>query len=167
MPPCEQQLREHVIRAGRMMYERGWIAANDGNITARIDPERILATPAGVCKGTMLPEDLIVCDNAGNRISVHGGTKVKFTTAARWWITFSTPAGTACPINAPALTPLPASWRMHHLERRSRSRFGKGQKPYFSLRNRKASCPPSMTTVISRRMTSTSIAPLHLIRPPE
>lgn len=69
MRPSEQQLREHVIRAGRMMYERGWIAANDGNITARIDSHRILATPAGVCKGTMLPEDLIVCDNAGNRIS--------------------------------------------------------------------------------------------------
>lgn len=69
MRPSEQQLREHMIRAGRMMYERGWIAANDGNITARIDPQRILATPAGVCKGTMLPEDLIVCDNGGNRIS--------------------------------------------------------------------------------------------------
>jgi len=65
----EQQLREQVIRAGRMMYERGWIAANDGNITARIDPERILATPAGVCKGSMLPEDLIVCDNHGDRVS--------------------------------------------------------------------------------------------------
>jgi L-fuculose-phosphate aldolase len=69
MPSCEQQLREQVIRAGRMMYERGWIAANDGNITARLDSERILATPAGVCKGNMLPEDLIVCDNDGNRIA--------------------------------------------------------------------------------------------------
>jgi L-fuculose-phosphate aldolase len=69
MPPCEQQLREQVIRTGRMMYERGWIAANDGNITVRLDADRILATPAGVCKGSMLPEDLIVCDNDGNRIS--------------------------------------------------------------------------------------------------
>ena len=69
MLSSELQLREQVVRAGRMMYERGWIAANDGNITARIDQERILATPAGVCKGNMLAEDLIVCDNNGNRIS--------------------------------------------------------------------------------------------------
>lgn len=69
MPSCEHDLREQVVRAGRMMYERGWIAANDGNITARLDGERILATPAGVCKGALSPEDLIVCDNAGNRVS--------------------------------------------------------------------------------------------------
>lgn len=71
MSSCEQQLREQVVRAGRMMYDRGWIAANDGNITARLDAERILATPAGVCKGTMSPEDLIVCDNDGNKIAGH------------------------------------------------------------------------------------------------
>jgi L-fuculose-phosphate aldolase len=55
-----------------MMYERGWIAANDGNLTARLDGERILATPAGVCKGRIRPEDLIVCDAAGNKISGSG-----------------------------------------------------------------------------------------------
>jgi len=32
MPPCEQQLREDIVGTGRMMYERGWIAANDGNL---------------------------------------------------------------------------------------------------------------------------------------
>jgi len=68
----EQQLREDIVGAGRMMYERGWIAANDGNLTARLDGERILATPAGVCKGRMRPEDLIVCDDAGNKISGPG-----------------------------------------------------------------------------------------------
>jgi L-fuculose-phosphate aldolase len=69
MPPSEQQLREEIVRAGRMMYDRGWIAANDGNITARLDQDRILATPAGVCKGRMSPDELLVCDNEGNRIS--------------------------------------------------------------------------------------------------
>jgi L-fuculose-phosphate aldolase len=68
MSPSEHQLREEIVRAGRMMYERGWIAANDGNITARLDRDRILATPAGVCKGTMLSEDLLICDNDGNRV---------------------------------------------------------------------------------------------------
>jgi L-fuculose-phosphate aldolase len=72
MPCGEQQLREDIVGTGRMMYERGWIAANDGNLTVRLDSERILATPAGVCKGRMRPEDLIVCDIAGNKISGSG-----------------------------------------------------------------------------------------------
>ena len=72
MPCSEQQLREDIVGSGRMMYERGWIAANDGNLTVRLNGERILATPAGVCKGRMRPEDLIVCDGAGNKIAGSG-----------------------------------------------------------------------------------------------
>src|SRR5258705_11044187 len=72
MPWGEQQLREDIVGAGRMMYERGWIAANDGNLTVRLDSERILATPAGVSKGRMRPEDLIVCDSDGNKFSGSG-----------------------------------------------------------------------------------------------
>ena len=45
------------------------MAANDGNITIRMDQDRILATPTGVCKGMMHPDDLIVCDMQGNKIS--------------------------------------------------------------------------------------------------
>lgn len=68
----EQQLREDIVRAGRMMYERGWMAASDGNITVRLGPDRMLATPSGVCKGWLRPEDLIICDAAGEKISGTG-----------------------------------------------------------------------------------------------
>jgi len=69
MSPSEQQHREDIVRIGRMMYERGWIAGADGNITLRLDSQRILSTPTGMCKGRMNPEDLIICDNEGNKIS--------------------------------------------------------------------------------------------------
>jgi L-fuculose-phosphate aldolase len=69
MRTTEEQLRQDIVRTGRMMYERGWIAANDGNVTVRLDARRILATPTGVCKGRMVPEDLIICDNDGNKVS--------------------------------------------------------------------------------------------------
>jgi len=65
----EQQRREEIVRVGRMMYEHGWIASTDGNLSVRLDEERILATPTGVCKGSMQPEDAIVCDLHGNRLS--------------------------------------------------------------------------------------------------
>lgn len=65
----EQRLREKIVRIGRLMFEKGWIAANDGNITIRLDDERILATPSGVSKGMMRPEDLILCDLGGAKLS--------------------------------------------------------------------------------------------------
>ena len=69
MSLSEQQQREDIVRIGRMMYERGWVAGTDGNISIRLNAERILATPTGMCKGRMSPDDLIVCDNDGNKIS--------------------------------------------------------------------------------------------------
>ena len=65
----DQQPREQIVQTGRQMYERGWMAANEGNITVLLDNERILATPTGVCKGHMRPEDLIVCDRDGRKIT--------------------------------------------------------------------------------------------------
>ena len=44
-------------------------SANDGNITIRLDQERILATPTGTSKGMMHPDDLIVMDMQGKKIS--------------------------------------------------------------------------------------------------
>src|SRR6266853_2014326 len=69
MPSSEQQRREELAQTGRKMYESGWMAANDGNITIRLDEKRILATTTGVCKGQMHPDQLLICDNDGNKIS--------------------------------------------------------------------------------------------------
>jgi L-fuculose-phosphate aldolase len=44
------------------------VAANDGNISVRLGADRILATPTGVSKGMMEPEDLIICDLDGTKI---------------------------------------------------------------------------------------------------
>src|SRR5580698_10069755 len=68
MLKTEQQLREDIVQVGRMMFDKGWIAANDGNVTIRLDEDRILATPTGVCKGMMRPEDLLLCNLNGEKI---------------------------------------------------------------------------------------------------
>ena len=65
----EREHRDDIVRIGRLIYEKGWVAANDGNITVRLDGERILSTPTGVSKGMMDPDDLILVDTAGNKIS--------------------------------------------------------------------------------------------------
>jgi len=65
----EQEHREEIVRVGRLMFEKGWIAANDGNITVRLDSERLLATPRGVSKGMLKPEDLVVVDMDGQKVA--------------------------------------------------------------------------------------------------
>ena len=69
MVKTEREYREDICQIGRLVFQKGWVAANDGNITIRLDAERILATPTGVCKGMMQPDDLIIVDMKGNKIS--------------------------------------------------------------------------------------------------
>ena len=69
MVKTEREHREDIIQIGKLVFGKGWVAANDGNITIRLDAERILATPTGVCKGMMHPDDLIIVDMKGNKIS--------------------------------------------------------------------------------------------------
>ncbi len=58
-----------IVRIGKMMYNRQFIAGTDGNISVRLDDDRILITPAGYRKGEMTVEDLVVIDYDGKKIS--------------------------------------------------------------------------------------------------
>lgn len=72
MPETEQQLRQDMVRIGRMMFEKGWIAAYDGNLSARLPGGRILVTPSGVCKGMLQEDDPIVCNLDGQKLEGKG-----------------------------------------------------------------------------------------------
>jgi L-fuculose-phosphate aldolase len=68
MSKTERELRQDIVDIGKLVYQKGWVAANDGNITIRLDHERVLCTPTGVSKGMMHPDDMIICDMKGNKI---------------------------------------------------------------------------------------------------
>lgn len=61
-------LRQEIVNTGKKMYHHQLIAASDGNISVRLDEERILATPSGLCKGEMSMEDLVIIDVQGNHL---------------------------------------------------------------------------------------------------
>lgn len=65
------QLKEEICDIGRRIYAKGFAAANDGNISFRIDENRVLCTPTGVCKGFLKPEDVCLVDMEGNQLSGH------------------------------------------------------------------------------------------------
>lgn len=62
-------LKKDICEVGKRVYNRGYVAANDGNISARLDDNRILCTPTGVSKGYLTEEMLAVCDLEGKQIS--------------------------------------------------------------------------------------------------
>jgi L-fuculose-phosphate aldolase len=61
----ERRLRCQICNVGRSLYEYGFAVACEGNISVRLDSNRILVTPTGTCKGRLSPEDLVVTDMDG------------------------------------------------------------------------------------------------------
>jgi L-fuculose-phosphate aldolase len=64
----EWQVKQMICDMGRRMYEKGYVAANDGNISYRIGNGRYLCTPTGVSKGFLKPSDICVVDDEGRQI---------------------------------------------------------------------------------------------------
>jgi L-fuculose-phosphate aldolase len=66
------QHKKDIIEIGRRLYQKGFVASNDGNISTRIGATEILATTTGVSKGFLGPEDIILVDMRGNKIAGRG-----------------------------------------------------------------------------------------------
>ncbi|HTZ96263.1 MAG TPA: class II aldolase/adducin family protein [Terriglobales bacterium] len=64
----ERQYRREVISFGRMLHQRGCVAAMDGNLSVRLDERRILATPTAMSKGSLRESDLVIVDLEGRVI---------------------------------------------------------------------------------------------------
>jgi L-fuculose-phosphate aldolase len=69
------RLRADIVEVGRRLWVRGFVASNDGNISVRIAPDRLLVTPANVSKGFMSPDMMVVTDLDGRLISGAPGRK--------------------------------------------------------------------------------------------
>jgi L-fuculose-phosphate aldolase len=54
-----------LIAAGRRLGARGLISAGEGNLSVRLDDERLLVTPTGLRKDEMTPDDLVIVRLAG------------------------------------------------------------------------------------------------------
>ena len=68
MPKTEAEHRTDLVRVCHLIYEKGWVAMNDGNVSIRLDEDRILCTPTAVSKGFVQLDDLIVCDCTGKKM---------------------------------------------------------------------------------------------------
>jgi len=61
----EYRLREEIVAIGKRMWDKGFIAAADGNISVRLSSDRLLITPSGLGKGFLSPEQILRIDLNG------------------------------------------------------------------------------------------------------
>jgi L-fuculose-phosphate aldolase len=64
----EAERRREIVQVGRLMYQKGFIAASDGNVSVRLAPGRILITPSGLHKGFLEPGHLLIVDEDGRKV---------------------------------------------------------------------------------------------------
>ncbi|MFO7917229.1 MAG: class II aldolase/adducin family protein [Anaerolineae bacterium] len=65
----ERALREEIVQVCQHMYDKDLIAATDGNVSARWGEDHLLVTPSGVNKGLIGPQDVLLTDLKGRKVS--------------------------------------------------------------------------------------------------
>ena len=71
----EFEIKKQICEIGKRIYDRGMVAANDGNISVKLNDNEFLCTPTGVSKGFMTPEYICKVDKDGNVLQANGSFK--------------------------------------------------------------------------------------------
>lgn len=68
----EYEIKKQICDIGKRIYDRGMVAANDGNISVKLNDHEFLCTPTGVSKGFMTPEFICKVDENGQVLQANG-----------------------------------------------------------------------------------------------
>jgi len=66
MMPSEYELRDKLVKVARKCFYYRLMAGTWGNLSVRVDHERVLITPSGFEKAALKPENLLLMDLDGN-----------------------------------------------------------------------------------------------------
>ena len=69
------ELREQICDVCHKMWQKGWVAANDGNVSVKLEDGTFLATPTGMSKSFITPEKLVHIDGNGNILEAEEGCR--------------------------------------------------------------------------------------------
>src|SRR2546425_12970364 len=69
----EEKFRQEITRFCHLIYEKGYVASTDGNVSVRLPDGNIMWTQTICNKGFVKPEDMVIIDTKGE--SVRGERK--------------------------------------------------------------------------------------------
>jgi len=67
------ELREQICDICHKMWQLGWVAANDGNLSVKLEDGTFMATPTGISKSFITPEKLVRIDREGKVLEAEAG----------------------------------------------------------------------------------------------
>ena len=62
------EIKKEICEVGHKLYNHGFVAANDGNISVKVSENEYYCTPTGVSKGDLTPDMIIKVDKNGNKL---------------------------------------------------------------------------------------------------
>lgn len=68
-------IKDQICDVCHKMWQLGWVAANDGNVSAKLEDGTILATPTGMSKSFITPEKLIRINSKGEILEAAEGLR--------------------------------------------------------------------------------------------
>ncbi|MCM8710034.1 class II aldolase/adducin family protein [Clostridium sp. SYSU_GA19001] len=71
----EFEVKKQICEIGKRIYNNGFVAANDGNISVKISDNEFLCTPTGVSKGFMTPDMICKVNAKGEVLAASGKYK--------------------------------------------------------------------------------------------
>lgn len=67
------EVKDQICDICHKMWQLGWVAANDGNVSAKLEDGTILATPTGMSKSFITPEKLVLLNSKGEILEANEG----------------------------------------------------------------------------------------------
>ena len=62
------EIKKEICEVGLKLWQKGFVAANDGNISVKISDNEFYCTPTGVSKASLTPDMIIKVDKDGNKL---------------------------------------------------------------------------------------------------
>ena len=62
------EIKKEICEVGHKLWLKGFVAANDGNISVKINDHEYYCTPTGVSKGSLTPDMIIKVDENGKKL---------------------------------------------------------------------------------------------------
>lgn len=69
------EIRAQICDICYKMWQLGWVAANDGNVSVKLGDDRFLATPTGMSKAFITPEELLLINGRGEIVEAQEGLR--------------------------------------------------------------------------------------------
>ncbi len=70
-----EEIKAQMVDVCHKMWQLGWVAANDGNLSVKVGENRFLATPTGISKCYITEDKLLLIDGEANVIEGQEGYK--------------------------------------------------------------------------------------------